>query len=135
MLNRFYNALTPSNFLRAYNLLIVGLVLKEYFENPEAAAGEYLGDVAVHFIQAMLDPNKVCPALGISSIVGNSWRLYNIGEHLLAGDSTMPTVGNLVDLLNHGANLAFMGTLFARSKKEDKAEVVEENTASFKKNL
>lgn len=137
MLNRLYNTVTPANVLRACNVLALGLVLKNYFENPGADVGEYLGGASIYLIQAIFDPNAPCSVLGLASVVGNTWRIYEIGGHLLAGNSTVSTATNLMGLASNGINLAYMGTFFSSNKKEltPSQGVLDNDDLSVKKKL
>ncbi|QMT61505.1 hypothetical protein [Legionella sp. PC997] len=95
-----YNLLNWSTVYRGYNALVATLVMVQYLTNPDAAAIEYLPDVAIHAFEAIA-PNSY-NSLGIG---GNVARGIQAGFAFFSGNSTIPSVANVVDVFNHGVNV------------------------------
>lgn len=96
----WYNLLTWSNAYRGYNALIASLVLLEYINNPEAAAIEYLPDVAVHAFEAIAPDS-----LNNLAITANITRGIQAGFAFFSGNSTIPSAANFADVVNHGLSV------------------------------
>ncbi|CAM2885675.1 Uncharacterised protein [Legionella steigerwaltii] len=94
-----YNLLNWSTVYRGYNALVATLVLFQYVNNPEAAAIEYLPDVAIHAFEAIA-PNS----LNNLAAGANITRGIQAGLAFFSGNSTIPSVANFVDVFNHGVN-------------------------------
>ncbi|WP_454782154.1 hypothetical protein [Legionella sp. WA2022007384] len=95
-----YNLLNWSTIYRGYNALVASLVLFQYINNPEAAAIEYLPDVAIHAFEAIAPNSLTNLAVG-----ANLARGIQAGFAFFSGSSTIPSVANATDVLNHGVNL------------------------------
>lgn len=87
---------------RGYNLLVASVVFLQYINNAEAAASEYLPDVAIHAFEAIA-PHS----LKWAGLMGNYARGVQAGVSFFSGDSTIPAVANSLDVINHGINLAW----------------------------
>jgi hypothetical protein len=96
-----YNLLSWSTAYRGYNLLVAGVVLLQYVNNSEAAAMEYLPDVAIHAFEAIAPQSLKDVAL-----VGNIARGIQAGMAFFSGNSTIPSAANFADVFNHGLNVA-----------------------------
>ncbi|MBL7479910.1 hypothetical protein [Legionella bononiensis] len=96
----WYHLLNWSTAYRGYNALIAGLVMLEYINNPEAAAIEYLPDVAVHAFEAIA-PNS----LNNLAITANFTRGIQAGLAFFSGNSTIPSAANIADVFNHGLSV------------------------------
>ena len=96
----WYNLLNWSNAYRGYNALIAGVVLLEYINNPEAAAIEYLPDVAIHAFEAIAPDS-----LNNLAITANITRGIQAGLAFFSGKSTIPNAANIADVFNHGLNV------------------------------
>lgn len=94
-----YNLLNWSTVYRGYNGLVAALVMFQYVNNPEAAAIEYLPDVAIHAFEAIA-PNS----LNNLAAGANIARGIQAGLAFFSGNSTIPKDANLVDVFNHGLN-------------------------------
>ncbi|KTC91130.1 hypothetical protein OQJ18_14250 [Fluoribacter dumoffii] len=95
-----YNLLNWSTAYRGYNALVATLVMVQYMNNPEAAALEYLPDVAIHAFEA------IAPAsLNNYAIGANLGRGIQAGLAFFSGNSSIPSVANLTDVVNHGVNI------------------------------
>lgn len=87
---------------RGYNAAVAALVMYQYLNNPQAAALEYLPDVAIHSLEA-LAPNSLHDV----AVVGNMARAVQAGVAFFTGHSTVPSSANLVDVFNHGMNFGY----------------------------
>lgn len=83
-----------------YNALVACAVLYEYTQNAEAAALEYLPDVAIHAFEALAPKtwNK-------AALLANAVRGLQAGAAFFSGHSTVPHLANGVDMVNHGVNM------------------------------
>lgn len=101
------NHFSWSNFLnlgtayRGYNASIALLVSYQYLTNPEAAFFEYVPDILIHAAEAAI-PNQWS---GIA-IAANIGRASQAAIGFFSGNSTIPSVANLVDVGNHVLNTA-----------------------------
>ncbi|KTD05133.1 hypothetical protein OQJ19_09165 [Fluoribacter gormanii] len=95
-----YNLLNWSTIYRGYNALVATLVMFQYVNNPEAAAIEYLPDVAIHAFEAIA-PNS----LNNLAAAANFARGIQAGLAFFSGNSTIPSVANVTDVFNHGVNI------------------------------
>ncbi|STX52061.1 Uncharacterised protein [Legionella busanensis] len=95
-----YNLLNWGTVYRGYNALVAGLVMMQYINNPEAAAIEYLPDVAIHAFEAIAPNTLNC--LGAAA---NYVRGVQAGIAFFSSNSTIPKPANLVDVVNHGINV------------------------------
>ncbi|OJW13172.1 MULTISPECIES: hypothetical protein [Legionella] len=94
-----YNLLSWSTVYRGYNALVAAFVMFQYVNNPEAAAIEYLPDVAIHTFEAIA-PNSLNQLAAGANIA----RGIQAGLAFFSGNSTIPSVANLTDVFNHGLN-------------------------------
>jgi hypothetical protein len=104
-LPNYRNYITPSNIMRGYNALTALLVLKSYFDDPNASLDEYFLDIAVHALQAATTSSSHAILKGTAALA-NTVRLASIYNHNKAGDSTIPAAANMIDVANHVSNLA-----------------------------
>lgn len=95
-----YNLLNWNTAYRGYNALVSMLVLLQYVNNPEAAAIEYLPDVAIHAFEAIA-PNSHNVLAGGANVA----RGIQAGLAFFSGDSSIPRAANLIDVFNHGMNV------------------------------
>lgn len=105
MLGRFENYVTKNNALRAYNAAVAMLVLVNYYNTPNASTSEFFFDIGVHLLQAAISSDSN-PQIKAFSIAVNSARIFTIFANTATGTSTIPLAANIVDVLNHGVNLA-----------------------------
>jgi len=107
--------LTPENILLAsqvYNGFVAAAVTLSYLTTPNASLTEYGFDVSVHVLQAFITKNA--PDLLIAAAYAtNGIRAFNIFNHALANDSTIPNFLNTLDLFNHLEGVA--ATTFAKA--------------------
>lgn len=103
------NRTTMGNMLRVYNAVTAAAVLTNYMTNKEESSNEYLFDIAVHLLQAGVSDNSPDFLRRVAEGV-NLLRISSIGYYQLTGTSTIPTVANYADLLNHGSNFAYLLT-------------------------
>lgn len=128
---------TAENTLRAYNLMVAMLVFKDYFSNPQAELfGEYGLDIAVHLLQASISSVSL-DSLKVAGISANAIRLANIVTHVLSGNSTIPTVANLIDISNHSGNMyhSFSSLTAAKSNQDNTANLVDAGVQADKSQL
>lgn len=97
-----YHLLNWALAYRGYNAAVAALVMYQYINNPQAAALEYLPDVAIHALEAVA-PNSLHDV----AIVGNVARAVQAGVAFFSGHSTVPSSANLVDVFNHGMNFGY----------------------------
>lgn len=95
-----YNLLNWSTVYRGYNALVAALVMFQYVNNPDAAAIEYLPDVAIHAFEAIA-PNSLNKLAAGANIA----RAVQAGVFFFSGGSTIPSVANSADVFNHGVNI------------------------------
>jgi hypothetical protein len=93
-----------------YNAFTAAAVLYQYSNDPEANTQEYMFDVCTHLISAVqfsgiLDKCLSHVVQNDTSTVLNTARLFTIGYRLSAGNSTIPTIANVIDIGNHLENL------------------------------
>lgn len=92
------------NLWRVHNALAGTLVLKNFLTNPEAKLDEYGIDIFVHFMQAAISYDSPEWQKSIA-FYSNGVRLGNILTHLFYSNSSIPTVLNLIDTVNHSVNI------------------------------
>jgi hypothetical protein len=81
---------------RAYHGLISVTVLYQYMTNPKAEADEYLPDVALHALEALIPNRWTLFALG-----ANGLRAVQAGWAVISGVSSIPLFANKLDIGNH----------------------------------
>jgi hypothetical protein len=92
---------TPKKLYRTYNMIIAAVVLFEYIRQPEAAAMEYIPDIALHAFEAMAPDS-----MDSLSFTANLARISQAGYSFWSGESTIPSIANAVDVYNHTYNLS-----------------------------
>ncbi|HHF7365911.1 TPA: hypothetical protein ACPSKY_001015 [Legionella bozemanae] len=101
------NNFSWSNFLnwgtvyRGYNAGVALLVTYQYLTNPEASFIEHIPDILIHAAEAVI-PNQWSQI----AIVANVGRASQAAYGFFSGNSTIPSVANLVDVGNHLLNTA-----------------------------
>lgn len=103
------NRTTAGNILRVYNVVTAAAVFANYMTNRNASSSEYLFDVAVHGLQASVSDNSP-QFLKLAAAYMNIIRISFIGNNVIRKTSTIPTNANIIDVLNHGLNLAYLST-------------------------
>lgn len=87
---------------RGYNALVACAVLYQYTQTPQAAALEYLPDVAIHLFEALAPRTWDNAAL-----IANGARALQAGFGFFSKDSTIPQGANFVDVFNHAMNIGY----------------------------
>lgn len=86
---------------RGYNAAVALLVTYQYFTNPQASLIEHAPDILIHAAEAVI-PNQFSQI----AIVANVGRASQAAYAFFSGNSTIPSVANLVDVGNHLLNTA-----------------------------
>lgn len=105
----------PGNQKRLYNGLVATAVLGSYLLSESASAPEYLFDVGVHTFHALIPNDASDLTLSLAALL-DAGRLGAIYLTDVSRASTIPIPLNLVDLWNHGYNLAIIGYLVAKKR-------------------
>lgn len=107
MHNFFKRYINPKNFCIVYNGLTGLAVLYQLMKDPQANTSEYIMDISIHALTAIMLMCEEAPDT-VVSLVG-SLNVYRGYDALLKATTQLPTtiprLANYIDIFNHAFNL------------------------------